>query len=60
MQLRHSERKEPTGTAWKRHPEVKMAITNNANSNAPMLSINRQLGFSVQRETRTYKSARML
>ncbi|MCA3193822.1 MAG: GNAT family N-acetyltransferase [Cupriavidus sp.] len=38
-----------------RHPEVKTAITNNANSNAPMLSINRQLGFSVHRETGTYQ-----
>jgi GNAT superfamily N-acetyltransferase len=38
-----------------RHPEVKTAITYNANSNAPMLSINRQLGFSVHRETGTYQ-----
>lgn len=38
-----------------RHPEVKMAITNNANSNAPMLSINRQLGFSAHREAGTYQ-----
>jgi len=38
-----------------RHPEVRTAITNNANSNAPILSINRQLGFSVHREAGTYQ-----
>lgn len=46
------------GLVRERHPEVKMAVTNNANSNIPMLSINRQLGFSVHREAGTYQIGR--
>lgn len=41
-----------------RHPEVRMVATNNANANAAMLSINRQLGFSVHREQATYQLGR--
>lgn len=38
-----------------RHPEVRMMITSNAEANAPMLSINRRLGFAVHRREATYQ-----
>jgi len=38
-----------------RRPEVTMLITTNAQANAPMLSINRRLGFEVHREECTYQ-----
>jgi GNAT superfamily N-acetyltransferase len=41
-----------------RHPEVRMLITTNAEANAPMLSINRRLGFAVHRQEGTYQIGR--
>lgn len=41
-----------------RHPEVTMAITNNANVNAPMLSINERLGFALHRQESVYQIGR--
>jgi len=38
-----------------RHPEVRTAITNNANTNAAMLSINRRLGFTLHRQDATWQ-----
>jgi GNAT superfamily N-acetyltransferase len=38
-----------------RHPEVRMIVTHNAEVNAPMLSINRRLGFGVYRQTVSYQ-----
>lgn len=38
-----------------RHPEVRMIVTHNAEVNAPMLSINRRLGFAVYRQTVSYQ-----
>ena len=38
-----------------RHPEVTMAVTNNAEANAPMLAINRQLGFVEHRHDASYQ-----
>ncbi|NHJ26401.1 MAG: N-acetyltransferase, partial [Candidatus Lokiarchaeota archaeon] len=33
------------------YPQVKIVTTGNANSNAPMLSINNRLGFKVHKES---------
>ena len=41
-----------------RHPEVRMVVTNNANTNAAMLSINQRLGFAVHRQDATYQIGR--
>lgn len=41
-----------------RRPDVNMLFTLNANANAPMLSINRRLGFRVHREMCTYQIGR--
>lgn len=41
-----------------RRPGVQMVTTYNANANAAMLSINRQLGFAVHREEATYQIGR--
>ena len=38
-----------------RHPGVRTMVTTNAQANAPMLSINRRLGFTVHREDATYQ-----
>ena len=38
-----------------RHPEVTIGITSNAEANAPMLAINRQLGFSAHRHDGAYQ-----
>jgi RimJ/RimL family protein N-acetyltransferase len=38
-----------------RQQQVTMLVTTNAHANAPMLSINRRLGFVVQREECTYQ-----
>lgn len=38
-----------------RHPEVVMAVTQNAEVNAPMLAINRQLGFVPHRHDGAYQ-----
>ncbi|MDQ0570983.1 GNAT superfamily N-acetyltransferase [Variovorax paradoxus] len=38
-----------------RHPEVTMAVTHNAEVNAPMLSINRRLGFAAHRHDAVYQ-----
>ncbi|QNK66624.1 GNAT family N-acetyltransferase [Variovorax sp. PAMC26660] len=38
-----------------RHPQVAMAITNNAEVNAPMLAINHQLGFVAHRHDGVYQ-----
>lgn len=38
-----------------RHPEATMAITFNADVNAPMLSINHRLGFAVYRQDGVYQ-----
>jgi GNAT superfamily N-acetyltransferase len=38
-----------------RHPDVQTMITTNADANAPMLSINRRLGFVVHRQHGTYQ-----
>lgn len=38
-----------------RHPGVTMAITSNAEVNAPMLAINRRLGFSAHRHDGAYQ-----
>ncbi|WP_255221223.1 hypothetical protein [Variovorax boronicumulans] len=38
-----------------RHPEVVMAVTQNAEVNAPMLAINRQLGFAAHRHDGAYQ-----
>jgi RimJ/RimL family protein N-acetyltransferase len=38
-----------------RQPQVRTLITTNANANAPMLSINRRLGFAVYRRDATYQ-----
>jgi GNAT superfamily N-acetyltransferase len=40
------------------HPELKMMITSNAESNAPMLSINARVGFIVYRRTVDYQITR--
>ncbi|MBA3594321.1 MAG: N-acetyltransferase [Polaromonas sp.] len=37
------------------HPEVRTVITNNANTNAAMLSINRRLGFAAHRQDATWQ-----
>ena len=37
------------------HPEVSLLETSNAEDNAPMLSINRRLGFAEHRRTTTYQ-----
>jgi len=39
-----------------RHPQVQAALTFNAQVNAPMLSINRRLGYSVHREEAVYQA----
>ena len=38
-----------------RHPEVKLAITSNAEVNAPMLAINHRLGFAPYRHDGLYQ-----
>ncbi|MET3494640.1 GNAT family N-acetyltransferase [Variovorax boronicumulans] len=38
-----------------RHPEVAMAVTQNAEVNAPMLAINRRLGFAPHRHDGAYQ-----
>jgi RimJ/RimL family protein N-acetyltransferase len=38
-----------------RQPQVRTLITTNANANAPMLSINKRLGFAVYRRDATYQ-----
>lgn len=38
-----------------RHPEIEYVRTFNANANAPMLSINKRLGFTVHRQTYTFQ-----
>ena len=38
-----------------RYPSVSKVITHNGQSNAPMLSINRKLGFKIHREFGTYQ-----
>ena len=38
-----------------RHPEVTLAVTHNAEVNAPMLAINRQLGFAPHRHDGLYQ-----
>jgi len=38
-----------------RHPEVAIAVTQNAEVNAPMLAINRQLGFAPHRHDGAYQ-----
>jgi GNAT superfamily N-acetyltransferase len=38
-----------------RHPDIDYVRTFNANANAPMLSINNRLGFTVHRQTYTYQ-----
>lgn len=38
-----------------RHPEVVMAVTHNAEVNAPMLAINRRLGFAAHRHDGAYQ-----
>jgi GNAT superfamily N-acetyltransferase len=38
-----------------RHPGVVMAVTQNAEVNAPMLAINRQLGFAPHRHDGAYQ-----
>ncbi|QGW82012.1 GNAT family N-acetyltransferase [Variovorax paradoxus] len=38
-----------------RHPAVTMAVTHNAEVNAPMLSINRRLGFAAHRHDAAYQ-----
>lgn len=38
-----------------RHPDVRTMITTNADANAPMLAINRRLGFAVHRREVTYQ-----
>ncbi|MCR6480465.1 GNAT family N-acetyltransferase [Variovorax sp. ZS18.2.2] len=38
-----------------RHPEVVMAVTQNAEVNAPMLAINRRLGFAPHRHDAAYQ-----
>jgi GNAT superfamily N-acetyltransferase len=40
------------------YPEARWMITGNANSNEPMLAINRQLGFKPHRGRRTYQITR--
>ena len=40
------------------HPEVALMITGNAEVNAPMLSINRRVGFKVHRRTVDYPVTR--
>ncbi len=40
------------------HPGIKMIITTNANVNAAMLAINRQLGFVQHKDVRTYQISR--
>ena len=37
------------------HPQTRLMVTHNANVNAPMLSINRQLGFAVHQENTMYQ-----
>jgi GNAT superfamily N-acetyltransferase len=37
------------------HPEVRTIITNNANTNAAMLSINQRLGFTTHRQDATWQ-----
>ena len=41
-----------------RHPQARIAVTHNADANAPMLSINQRMGFAVHREDGTYQIAR--
>ncbi|QOF76361.1 N-acetyltransferase [Variovorax sp. 38R] len=41
-----------------RHPEVVMAVTHNAEVNAPMLAINRRLGFAAHRHDGVYQIGR--
>jgi len=43
------------GLVRRRHPEVRMIVTSNAEVNAPMLSINQRLGFSVHRRHGSYQ-----
>lgn len=38
-----------------RHPAVMMAVTHNAEVNAPMLAINRRLGFAAHRHDAAYQ-----
>jgi RimJ/RimL family protein N-acetyltransferase len=38
-----------------RHPEVALAVTHNAEVNAPMLAINRRLGFAAHRHDGLYQ-----
>ncbi len=38
-----------------RHPELRMVLTYNADANAPILAINRQLGFAVHRRQGCYQ-----
>jgi GNAT superfamily N-acetyltransferase len=40
------------------HPSVRLVITHNADVNAAMLAVNRQVGFVVHRETRIYQMDR--
>jgi GNAT superfamily N-acetyltransferase len=41
-----------------RHPQVTLAVTSNAEVNAPMLAINRQLGFAPHRHDGAYQVGR--
>lgn len=41
-----------------RHPQVRTVITSNARSNAPMLSVNRHLGFAMHRQETLYQISR--
>ena len=40
------------------HPSVSKVITHNGQSNAPMLSINKKLGFKIHRQSGTYQMDR--
>ena len=38
-----------------RHPDIRFIATSNANVNAPILSINKRLGFAEHRRTASYQ-----